>query len=259
MHRLPSLYHSLGVAKQIAPECFATIFDIGAQKQTDFLADTFPEARHILFEPCDVYHDELSSYYSDKDIEHEIVGTPLCEKNKTMYMHKISHDGSGDITHTCLYNMRIENLNNLVQIDEVEATTLDSYYFDRCSTAYDHTYMVKLDVDGNDDDIITGGMDCISRASFIVTEMSLSETDKFVNRISTICSLGVRIFDICDVGYYYGQASQIDMVFINEQVRGENKLFQPWGLNENLVWNQWQHHLPGHRDTYTVDFGDHDK
>ena len=176
-----------------------------------------------------------------------------------MYLHRASHDDSGGVTHTHLHPMQITNMDKLVQIDEIDATTLDDFYFNECEDLYDHQFLVKIDVDGNDDEIIKGGFNCIARASFVVTEMSLSETQKFTNRIATLNSLGFRIYDICDVGYYFGQASQIDMVFINEAVRKEYKCFQPWNLSDKLVWSRWEKGMPGGKDTYTVDFSGYDK
>ena len=53
---------------------------------------------------------------------------------------------------------------------------------------------------------------------------------------------GFRLWDICDHAYYYGQLSQVDLVFINEEVRGQDIRFRPWEYSAGkVVWERWQH------------------
>jgi len=253
--RTPSLYQSLSIIKQIAPECFETIIDVGAQKQTDFLADTFPESKHILFEPCSVYHDQLISYYTDKGIDHVVIQEPLSDKPRKMYLHHISQDGSDKITHTHLNFVADENMVHVKRIEPVNSTTLDEYYWNNMTPDMQYKFSIKIDVDGHEDAIINGGVDCVPAACFVIVEMSVGDSEQFANRILNLHKRGFRIFDICDPGYYYGQLSQVDVVFINNAVRRQIEKFCPWDISAGKVnWNKWQHKVPLHHAPYTVDF-----
>lgn len=89
------------------------------------------------------------------------------------------------------------------------------------------TYIVKLAVDGVEEAIVNGGPKTISDASLIIIESSLNRRN-VVSRIQLLESKGVRLWDICDPAYYYGQLSQVDLVFINERVRASDIRFRPW-------------------------------
>lgn len=252
MHRLPSLYHSLNLVKHVAPHTFSTIIDIGAQKQTDFLADIFPESHHILFEPYTLYHSELRSYYENLGIKHDVMSQPLYRSETTMWLHHQSHDGSGKTTHTCLKKEKDDQMKHLIKTEEVMSTTLDRFFFvdsDLSSSLDEYEFVIKLDVDGDEDDIIDGGRCCLPRASFIIVEASINDTLQFAKRITTLANLGFRLFDMCDMGYYFGQLSQVDLVFINEKMRSGNKCFQPWAITDyKLEWEHWQHDFKNHKD-----------
>lgn len=130
-NRQPSLKHALAIAKYIRPESLRTIIDIGAQYETDFLAEICPESYHYLIEPCSHYHPRLSNYYKSRNIDHEIIGHPMYSKEIKLFLHKVSQDKSGNITHTTLKSEADKELQFLLEIEELTCYTIDSFISER--------------------------------------------------------------------------------------------------------------------------------
>lgn len=55
--RYPVLKHCLSFVKDVTPDAYEDVIDIGVQYGTDFLIDVFPDSHHHLFEPVRTYHE----------------------------------------------------------------------------------------------------------------------------------------------------------------------------------------------------------
>ncbi|MEM9667535.1 MAG: FkbM family methyltransferase [Pseudomonadota bacterium] len=228
-----------------------TVIDIGAQRKTDFLMDVFPDLPHHLFEPAEVYHADLERNYSDRGISYNLHKIALGMIDGTLFLHNTSVDGTGNITHSHIKSAPEDDLDFLVSINEIDTRKLDSVF--KRDELGDLSYLVKLDVDGVEEQIVEGGKDVIGGASFVVIEASIGRQD-LCSRAALLEGLGFRIFDICDNAYYFGQLALVDLVMINNRLRAQEIKFRPWQYTEGkVVWPKWQHGFPDQVDLPTED------
>lgn len=238
--RYPILHHTLQLIKFVRPESVDYVVDVGAQRATPFLMDICKDSFHHLFEPVTTYHADLETNYRQARIKHKIHKVALSDTDGLAYLHNYSEDHSGSITHSYL-NFDRESVHKaeLISIEQVPQMTLDSVFKDEPLPKGD--YIIKLDVDGVEEKIIAGAAHTAENAAFIIIEASLGRRN-LISRLQLIESLGFRLFDICDHGYYFGQMSQCDLVFINEKIRLNTDKFRPWEkMNYKVTWQNWQH------------------
>lgn len=240
--RYPTMHQSLRLASEIAPESISEIVDVGVQSHTDFLVDVFPDKMHHLFEPASVYHPAIADAYTSRKIPHRLHTCALGDVNGKQFLHKISQDGSGNVTHSQLRATRDEKMEFLLEIEEIEVKRLDDAMPEK--TLKDLSYLVKLDVDGAEERIIAGGPRVLGGASFVVIECSMGRQN-MCSRAALLEKLGFRIFDICDNAYYFGQLALVDLVMINNRLRKSDIRFRPWDYAGNkVIWDQWQQGFP---------------
>ena len=237
--RYPVMTQSLHLVRKISPHAVQQIVDIGVQVKTDFLMEVFPDRHHHLFEPSAVYHPQLEDNYRDKGIDYTLHKLALSDTDSEHYLHNTSMDGSGRITHSQIRPERDEAMLFLVNIEKIPTRKLDSVFAD--APLKDLSYLVKLDVDGVEEQIIKGGQAVLSGASFIIIETSIGRQD-LCYRAAMLEKLGFRIFDLCDNAYYYGQLALVELVMINNRLREAEPRYRPWQYSEGKVhWKKWQH------------------
>ena len=239
--RYPVLKHCLDLCKFNTPSAFQTIIDIGVRYGTPFLMDVFPNAHHFLFEPVRSCHERIRSAYSEKSISFTLAPIGLGGETGRLYLHELSSDQSGKITHSDVSSSPIPNNSNCINVVDIQVSTLDDYDF---GPLHELSYCIKLDVDGIEEDIIEGGRDTIRGASFVILEASV-QRGNLLRRLQLMDGLGFRVFDICDNAYYRGQLSCLDLVFVNENLRGRTLAYRPWEQTKGVVqWADWQQGYP---------------
>lgn len=237
--RYPVMTQSLRLARTIAPEATQEIVDIGVQTKTSFLIDVFPDRHHHLFEPAAVYYPKLEETYRGAGIDYTLHKAALGDTDGVLYLHNTSVDGSGRVTHSQLRPERDDNMPFLVGIEQIPSRRLDTAF--PAGALPELGYLVKMDVDGIEEQIIAGGQQMLKGASFVVIECSIGRQD-MCSRAALLEKLGFRIFDICDNAYYYGQLALVDLVLINTRLRDREIRFQPWKYSKGKVhWPKWQH------------------
>ncbi len=242
--RRPTMEQSLRLVRHLAPDAVEQIVDIGAQRHTDFLMDAFPDRLHHLFEPVSIYHKDLEKNYRSRNIRYKLHKLALSNESGVLFLHNTSLDGSGNITHSQILPHRDETMEFLVNIEEIDVKRLDDVFTPK-DVGGDLSYLIKIDVDGLEEEIIEGGADLIRSASFVIIEASIGQ-ENFFARADLLKRYGFRMFDICDNAYYYGQLAQVDFLLINDRLRRDNMKFKPWQYAEGkVVWRKWQH---GFRD-----------
>lgn len=249
--RYPTLQQSLRINREIAPGSVQQVIDIGAQRRTDFLMDVYPDKHHHLFEPVSTYHPDLEKNYQDAKINYTLHKQALSDVDGMLYLHNTSVDGSGRVTHSHIKPERVEDLDFLVNIEEIETRRLDSIM--TREGLGDLSYLIKMDVDGVEEKIIDGGQDVIGGASFVVIEASIGRQD-LCSRAALLEKCGFRMFDICDNAYYFGQLALVDLVMINNRLRNQEIKFKPWQYTEGkVVWSKWQHGFGDHANEPVTD------
>lgn len=249
--RYPTLQQSLRINREIAPGAVEQVIDIGAQRRTDFLMDVYPDKHHHLFEPVSTYHPDLEKNYRDAGIGYTLHKQALSDVDGMLYLHNTSVDGSGRVTHSHIKPERVDDLDFLVNIEEIETRRLDSIM--TRDGLGDLSYLIKLDVDGVEEKIIDGGQDVIGGASFVIIEASIGRQD-LCSRAALLEKCGFRMFDICDNAYYFGQLALVDLVMINNRLRNQEIKFKPWQYTEGkVVWSKWQHGFGDHANEPVTD------
>jgi len=249
--RYPVMTQSLRVVREIAPQATRQIIDIGVQRRTDFLMEVFPDRHHHLFEPSPSYHTDLEANYRAAGIDYTLHKMALSDTDGVLFLHETSMDGSGRVTHSQIRPDRDEAMKFLVDIKEIPTRRLDTVFKD--GGLEDLGAIVKLDVDGVEEQIIAGGQETLSKVSFVIIETSIGRQD-LCRRAALIEKLGFRMFDLCDNAYYYGQLALVDLVMINNRLRNAEPKFRPWQYSEGKVhWNKWQHGFKNLDDQPIVD------
>lgn len=235
MVRTPSPSQCLQCLADLLPFSIETVVDIGVQDGTPFLYRSFPLAHHILYEPVSDYFSTINSVYQQAVSSFELRPFALARTSGVLKLHLISSDNSGVVTHSSIsdHDESVKYGAKLLELRDIKVKTLDDDL-----TAISGAYLVKIDVDGLEDDIIVGGSTVIQRAAVVIVETAI---DKISQRISSLESLGLRLFDIVGNAYYYNQLQQVDLVMINTEVAASVPDLSPWRKGP-IDWMRWCHH-----------------
>lgn len=233
--RSPLVGESLNIFKACLNRPIKTVIDVGVQEKTQFLIDAFPDAFHYLFEPVEIYHSAILSNYKASKISHELIGCAVLNEAGLMYQHLLSSDESGSVTHSQLLAEReVEKFGSkLLDIIITPVISLDQW---AAELTLPKPYAIKVDVDGVEDLIIAGGTNVISQSTLFIVESTLA---KISSRVALIESMGMQLFDIAGNGYYFGQLSQVDLIFVSSKVIQENIDFRPWQKHGKVIWEHW--------------------
>jgi FkbM family methyltransferase len=179
-----------------------TIIDVGVQSSTPCLKSIFPDKLHILFEPCSDYWNEIEESY--KNIKHILYKIALFSEDKIVNMEE-----SGGLS-------RITD-NNKIEAIQVQANKLDTILND---TNFEKPYLLKLDVDGAELEILEGAQETLKDCSTIFIE---AHPRDYLERCNAIEKYGFKLFDIVDFRYYDNRLSQFDLVFIKKDLLPHKK------------------------------------
>jgi FkbM family methyltransferase len=201
--------HSMrGGLTQIRSLNFApqTVIDVGAALGTFDLYETFPDAEHILIEPV---------------VENEPYLIKICQKLKNAsYLIAAATEQSGEIMLTVNANLihssaDFETHQPTAETDvrRIPAITLDQLCVERNLTP---PYLLKIDVDGNEVDVLRGATRMLQQTEYVIIEVSLFNQIHKV--IDFMRSQGFVIYDILDLAARPTDQAlwQADMAFVKE-------------------------------------------
>jgi len=179
-----------------------TIIDIGVQYETRELKEIYKDAFHLLFEPCKHYIPSIKKTYNN--INHIIINKAVGNENKKGYLKEMSIYNTSQITHAS-----ITNDNNYSEIDIINLDYIvDNYKFES-------PCILKIDTDGNEEDILKSGNKIFKYCDIIIVE-------SWINKVGLFCNLlqnkNYKLYDIIDLCYIKGTLSQVDLVFIKDDL-----------------------------------------
>ena len=216
------------------------ILDIGVQFHTPELIWAFPSAKHILVEPAEEYFEALRNNYDSAGIDYTLVQVACGKQSGEAILNLYDITGLGSVTHTTISSTPQSNNYRAIPVLTIPEL-LDRYLTD-------HTRkLLKVDVDGIELQIIQGAGSRLSEFDIVIIECPVSiDNDMLYDRISEVRNCGFAIWDIVDLCYYKGNLSQVDVVFINKNLKSQIKSFNPWRDGEKFDSSQWitflQHH-----------------
>ncbi|MEG3895173.1 MULTISPECIES: FkbM family methyltransferase [unclassified Microcoleus] len=196
---------SLRAAKRLGFEP-KTVIDVGAALGTFDLYETFPDARHLLIEPI---------------AENEPYLAKICRQLKSAeYIIAAATKASGIFTLSVSPGLIHSSASQGVNADSsnpylrnIRAITLDEICRERNLPG---PYLIKVDVDGNELDVLAGATGILQQTEYVIVEVTLF--GQIYDIIHFMKSQGFAAYDIVDLGYRLldGALWQIDMAFVKE-------------------------------------------
>jgi FkbM family methyltransferase len=216
-NRFPSKANSLAHIAQFTRSHIKTIIDVGILYSTPELIKAFPNQKHVLIEPVEAFNDTICSRYSDMNFD--LLNIAMSSSKGRMrlelrnHLPESSHGKNFGITASNL--VFDEHLKENANYIEVETDTLDNVL-----SLYEGPFVVKIDVDGAELEILKGADSCLENIYWIVIESWMSRVEEIIRILKT---KGFNLWDIVDFAYMRGQLSQVDLVFVNQMlINNEN-------------------------------------
>ena len=209
-----------------------SVLDVGVLTGTGPLISAYPHLKHHLFEPVDIYFPKINQVY--KNIDHTIHQVALSDFDGEAWQVHYCIDNSGRVTHSRLADHQVtaEEEPRLVKCTPVRMTRLDTLSVELDAP---EPWLLKIDVDGHELPILKGAEASLRRCSVVVMEAPIAT---LVGRALYLQDHGFKLFDIVDLSYYYKSLSQVDLVFVSNQVVSDNGNLRPW-QTQVFDWDEW--------------------
>ncbi len=184
----------------------ATVIDVGAQVGTPELFEVFPDAHHVLIEPVR---------------EHEPVLKGICQRLKSAeYMMAAVSARSGSAILSVTENLQFATIDRQLSDSSnnrvIETISLNQF----CATrSFASPFLVKIDVDGVEVEVLKGATSLISDDSVFVLEASLLDgVPRFARIVEFFKPFGFVVHDIVDHLYRPMDNTlwQVDVVMVSE-------------------------------------------
>jgi FkbM family methyltransferase len=205
----PSKPDALARLRSCVP--ITSIVDVGVRECTGELIKAFPDKHHHLFEPVTTFHATIKKNYAS--IAHTLFPMALSDENTTLYLIETALEADGRVTHS-----RISSKPEHCDGQRVVACSpLPVRRFDGLEVVGKITadFLLKVDVDGKDLEVLKGFGQQIRRASAVVVECTVQT---LMPRISHVASHGFTLIDLVDIVYYGKSLYQLDAILVRNDV-----------------------------------------
>ena len=209
------------------------VFDVGVMFQTAELREVYPEVVHHLFEPVAEFHHRIGEIYDLS--RHVLVPKAVGAVNGSMTMLQRTLFDEHTVTHSRIVVEGGRPRQPGEVAKEIEVITLDGY----CETSgipSDASILLKIDVDGNEPQILAGATAVLQQVSAVIIETPLVE---FGRRNALLESAGFLLHDICDLCYYGGMLTQFDSVYL-PKATALSVGFNPFVANRKFDRSLWK-------------------
>ncbi|MBW4620075.1 MAG: FkbM family methyltransferase [Cyanosarcina radialis HA8281-LM2] len=183
-----------------------TVIDVGAALGTFDLYTTFPEAKHFLIEPIVENEPYLGKICQQlENAEYIIAGATRKQKEVTLTVSPyLIHSSVSD-------NSATEEASSYIRT--IPGITLDQICIDK---KLEPPYLIKIDVDGNEVDVLRGAVETLKDTEYVITEVTLFGQISEV--ITFMKGQGFVPYDIVDIAYrpIDNALWQCDMAFVKE-------------------------------------------
>lgn len=204
-----------------------TVIDIGVHRHTPELINAFPDKPHLLFEPVTEYYEDIKKNYAA--INFTLFPVALSSESSEGFLRTFDVTGLGGVSHSSISTAGGEGTRH------IQIAALDDVLKSRNDAT---PYLIKLDVDGAEMQILKGAAAALQKTDCVIIECPISiDANMFFDRANFLREQGFVLWDIVDFCYYKNQLSQVDLVFIKHQVK-QTKL-SPWhdGPFDPAQWN----------------------
>jgi FkbM family methyltransferase len=205
-------------SRGLAPK---TVFDVGVGHGTPWLYDVFLGTKLVLFEPLaafDANLDELARRYK-ADVHRVALGR---EPGLAELHFNSTHPTSSSLLPMdpkfASFAAKVQN-NHRFTSQRVRVDTLDRL------NHYEPPFVIKLDVEGAELDVLEGGRNTLKHTEFVITEISVmrrqSGEPNFARTIAFLDECGFELFDIPSLAQTKGsgQLIYLDAAFVQKGSR----------------------------------------
>ena len=214
-----------------------TVIDVGAALGTFDLYEVFPESHHFLIEPV---------------VENEPYLKNICHKlAKADYIIAAAVEKPGEVSlgvnpsliHSSVSDST-ESVSNGVNLRKITGITLDQIC---CERGYSGPYLVKIDVDGRELEVLAGALRILEETEYAIIEVSLVGS-KMYDVINVMRRSGFVPYDIVDLAWRPSDAMlwQVDMAFVKDKGRFRQDVEITKTADEEVALNA---HLKKYRDS----------
>lgn len=181
-----------------------TILDVGVLSGTPELIQSFPDKKHILFEPVIEFNSEIIEAYKGIDVElHNVAVSDFSGISNLNVRMDINEDA---ISHSGLSDDRTDGAR------DVQVVTLDDFLRGK---NYPQPYLLKVDVDGLEVKILSGAREILQLCSLVMVE---ADKANLLERLSFMLSKGFELYDVAEPAYYDDAFWQCDLIFIKSDI-----------------------------------------
>ncbi len=209
-----------------------SVVDVGVRESTGELIIQFPKIKHYLFEPVSMFYSSLKKNYAK--LNYELFPIALSDDNSQLFIVLSALNKDGKITHSQIKN-------DYVQVDGVEIVDclpIDVRRFDALDLTkrIEPNFLLKVDVDGKDLNVVKGFGNRLQLASCIIIECTYVTA---VERMGYLQNHGFALVDIVDIVYYGESLYQFDAVFVRKELINA-KLRPPISNFKRELWSPLQ-------------------
>ncbi|MCC6305375.1 MAG: FkbM family methyltransferase [Rhodobacteraceae bacterium] len=188
-----------------------TVVDVGVLSCTPSLMAGWPDVPHLLIEPIADWEPKIRANYTQRKIAHDLALVAAADRDGSMAMETSTVLTGVPVSHARL----AEKPRAGAPTRSVPVRRLDTLLPERGARP---PYLLKIDVDGAELDILRGARGILPDCSIVVVEAGLLS---LVERASAVAAAGFQFFDFVDPCYYDGRLWSFDLVFLNEKTIAE--------------------------------------
>ena len=190
----------------------SSVVDIGVQDATHDLISALPDKHHHLFEPVKLWHSKIKENYFL--IMHTLHSVALGSENGNAWLIQSALKGDGIATHATISSKPARpDRQYIVDCEEIFVHQLDDY-----AHLFENNFLLKIDVDGKEIDILNGAKSCLKFASIIIIEADFSS---LTQRGLLLEQSGFQLIDIIDRIMYGEVLWQCDLVYLRNDLMNE--------------------------------------
>ena len=191
-----------------------TVIDVGILTSTYELIKAYGNIPQILIEPIVEFEDRIRAKYDQSGVNYELIKVAASDRDGETSMRTHSVRDGVDITHA-----RMTDATDVPgEYRTVPMLKLDTIVGERNLAK---PYMLKIDVDGAELEILKGAEAILPDCSVICIETGITN---IFERSEAICRHGFQLFDLVDICYYDDRLVQVDAVFLNHRIIQERGL-----------------------------------
>jgi len=199
------------------------VVDVGVRESTLDLIEAFPDHFHHLFEPVATFFQDIDRNYSN--VQHLLYPIALSDRDENRFLSVTSLNRDGVATHSRI-------VDKFIPVDGKEViacSPIDVRRFDSLDDVFRADFLLKVDVDGFDLEVLKGCGLRLKKASVVIIEATFLD---FCQRTSFLEENGFQLVDIVDMAYYGSTLYQFDLAFIrrdlvNQSIRPPIDRFEP--------------------------------